>query len=169
MIEFESFGQLTENQLDDAERQLGFPLPPAYRRWLAGTNGGEPVGVAVIPEQNFRWEQRAYGLRPDDRSLDLTHANEYAPESLPSGYLPVAPVEGGLLVVKATGDQVGSVWFWDDDEPGRHDEMTVEEQEALLHPCGSDWDEFRERLTTFRSELTEAQEAELLKRIRIKY
>jgi hypothetical protein len=169
MIEFKSSGQYSEEQLRDAERRLGFPLPAAYRRWLATTGGGEPVGIAVVPGQNFRWEKRAFGLRPDRYTEDLFNANEYRPESLPPGYLPVVQLEGGMLAVKVTGDRVGSVWFWDDDEPGRHDEMTVEEDEAMLHFCASDWDELLKRLTPRRSNLTEKQLAELRKRGRIIY
>jgi SMI1 / KNR4 family (SUKH-1) len=168
-IDFESFGPVDEERLRDAERRLGFELPAAYRRWLRATGGGKPSVPARLSDQNFIWNQLAYGIRPDLASADLADRYGYFSDRLPPAYLPVASVHGGLLAVKVTGDQAGSVWFWDDDEPGRTDDTSVEEEEALLHRCATDWDDLLARLEPATSGLTEEQEDELLRQVRIDF
>jgi hypothetical protein len=55
-------------------------------------------------------------------------------------------VTGGLLVLKVKGEGIGSIWFWDDDDPRTNDEHTAEDTERLLSFCGATWDDFVNRL-----------------------
>jgi hypothetical protein len=145
-VEFESFGELTEQQLEHIEQRLGSVMPDQYRGWLVATNGGKPHTPAVLQGQRFLWEQRAYGLRPDSPLDDLVHAYSYLQDRLTADYLAVSEVSGGLLVVKVRGDAGGSVWFWVDDDPRASDEHTAGDIERLLSSCWATWDDFVSRL-----------------------
>lgn len=150
-IEVVPYGPLAEDQLRDAEERLGFTLPPSYRRWLAETNGGTPADVAVLPYDDtpatdFLWEHRAFGLRSDDPFEDIVYNYTSFDDRFTDAYLPAASVSGGLLAVKVKGDDCGSVWFWDDDDPRASDDDNPENIEQLLYRIADDWDQFLDKL-----------------------
>ena len=145
--EFETFGALSEEQLQGAEQRLGYTLPDGYRRWLAATNGAAPRHSVTLPDAEFLWEDRAFGLRPDAELNDLVARSTDLRDRLTAEYLPVAEVSGGLLALKIAGDRRGSVWFWDDDDPRATDADTPEDTERLLVPLAETWDDFIDRLT----------------------
>lgn len=147
-------GTLTEEQLNDIEQQLGVELPHPYRRWLSETNGGAPERSAALPYDgtpatDFLWEHAMFGLRPEDPLNDLVRNNRTSDDLLTDAYLPVSPLSGGLLVLKIKGDDTGSVWFWDDDDPRASDEDNPEDTERLLYRVADDWDQLMERFEPF--------------------
>jgi len=168
-VEIVPSGQLDEAQLGEVERRLGLPLPGDYRRWLAETNGGKPARAAVLPGLNFRWEHRAYGVRPDDELNDLVYCYGRFRDRFPAAWLPVAPLSGGILAVKVQGAQTGSVWYWDADEPGETDEADPGELERLLHFCAASWEEFLQGLQPSGWDADEQAEEELLRRMQINF
>jgi SMI1 / KNR4 family (SUKH-1) len=169
-VEIASSGQLDEAQLDEIERRLGLPLPDDYRRWLAQTNGGKPARAAVLPGLNFRWEHRAHGLCPDEPLSDLVYCYGYFRDRFPAAWLPVAPLSGGILAVKVQGEQAGSVWYWDADEPGEgDDEEDPGELERRLRFCAASWEEFLQGLRPSGWDADEQAEEELLRRMQIDF
>jgi A nuclease of the HNH/ENDO VII superfamily with conserved WHH/SMI1 / KNR4 family (SUKH-1) len=106
------------------EEHLGYRLPPAYRAFVAATNGAAPAAPGVHPDHGFVHDQPLFGLARDDRHQDLGYATGWLRDRLTPDYLALGYVQGGLLAVQVAGDRPDSVWYWDDDDPradDRHD------------------------------------------------
>ena len=162
-VAIRSLGTLSEQQLRDAEERLGFPLPEDYRSWLAATNGGDPELAVTLPDRDFLWEHRAYGLRPDAPLEDVVYCYSYFRDRFTPDYLPVVDVSGGILALKVKGERHGSVWFWSDDDPWASDEDTAADTERLLYFCGGSWEAFLERLEV-PEPITDAELEEFVRR-----
>jgi A nuclease of the HNH/ENDO VII superfamily with conserved WHH/SMI1 / KNR4 family (SUKH-1) len=130
-----------------AERLLRAPLPSAYRRFLAATNGAGPAAPAVSPPFGFIADQPLFGLARPDPHQDLPYAaawlrDRFAPDLLPIGY-----VQGGLLAVKVAGDDLDSIWYWDDDDPRDREAFDARHIcTNLLHRCADSIDQLWARL-----------------------
>jgi hypothetical protein len=106
------FGQVDEADLQALEQDLGRPLPPAYRRWLATTNGAQPAGEYHVPGLLFAlFEERPLlGNHPqyplyDLRAVDRLHRQGW----LSTDYVVIAVPNGGLLAVRCTGPTADAV------------------------------------------------------------
>jgi hypothetical protein len=108
---------LSEPLAADLEGQLGYRLPPRYRRLLVDTNGLTPTEPGVLEDFGFIVDQPWFGLSREDRHQDLLYVNNWLADRFTDEFLAVAPVQGGLLAVKTRGDDADSVWYWDDDDP----------------------------------------------------
>jgi hypothetical protein len=135
--------QVPEAVLARIEDQLGHPLPPAYRRFLAATNGGTPAVPGVHAGHGFVADQRFFGIATDDRHLDLLYANSWFRDRLTDDFLAIAPMQGGLLATKLRGPDAGSVWYWDDDDPRDDDRLDAAAIcDGLLARCADDVEGF---------------------------
>jgi hypothetical protein len=135
--------EVPDDVMDIVERMLGWPLPPAYQRFLAATNGVGPAEPAVLPGYGFLADQPLFGLARDDRHQDLTYAVEWSRDRLTVDFLPIGYVQGGLLAVKVSGDDLDSIWYWDDDDPRARDAFGPDYISAhLLHRCADTIDDF---------------------------
>ncbi|MGN9913741.1 SMI1/KNR4 family protein [Phytohabitans sp. LJ34] len=133
--------------LDLLERALGWPLPPVYRRFLAETNGAGPAAAAVLPPYGFVADQPLFGIARDDRHQDLSYVGDWVRDRLTVDFLPIGYVQGGLLAVKASGDDLDSVWYLDDDDPRDRESFGAEEVCAhLLARCADSLDDLWARL-----------------------
>ncbi|MFC7548811.1 SMI1/KNR4 family protein [Plantactinospora sp. GCM10030261] len=136
-----------EEILDTLERVLGWPLPDRYRAFLAATNGAGPAAPGVLPGFGFIADQPLFGIARDDRFQDLSYVVGLFRDRFTVDYLPVGYVQGGLLVVKVSGDDLDSVWYWDDDDPRDRDAYDAEVICAeLLHRCADSMDDLWARL-----------------------
>lgn len=134
--------EVPDDVMDLLERLLGWPLPPAYRRFLAATNGAGPAAPAVLPGFGFVADQPLFGIARSDRHQDLSYAVEWTRDRLTMDFLPIGYVQGGLLAVKASGDDLDSVWYWDDDDPRARDAFGPDYISAhLLHRCADSIDD----------------------------
>ncbi len=125
-----------------AEEILGVRLPPAYRDFLARTNGGAPVEPAVHPGFGFVLDQPLFGFRAD-RTQDLGYANAWFGDRLTDEWLAIGYVHGGLLTLKVRGDDVGAVGYLDDDDPRDRDEFRPADVSLLLmHRLAGDFASF---------------------------
>jgi hypothetical protein len=106
-----------DDVLDLVERLLGWPMPSAYRRFLAKTNGAGPLVPGVLPSFGFVADQALFGIAREERHQDLSYAGEWVRDRLTLDFLPIGYVQGGLLAVKVSGDDTDSIWYWDDDDP----------------------------------------------------
>ncbi len=141
--------RLADDALVKVEERLGYPLPVAYRRFLARTNGGGPSRPAVHPDRGFLADQRLFGLARDDWLQDLVYANYWFGDRLTTDHLAVGYVHGGLTVLRVRGADVGSVWYWDDDDPRDTDDYAAADVcGRLLHRLAGDFDGF---LTALRA------------------
>ena len=146
-VEFDE--RLAEDAVVKLEEHLGCPLPDAYRDFLARTNGGRPAAAAVHPRHGFLVDQPFFGLARKDRSQDLAYVSGWLRDRLTPHWLAVGYVQGGLLAVKVRGDDKGSVWYLDDDDPRDRDEYTAAEIcDQLLHRCADDFASFWTSLRT---------------------
>jgi hypothetical protein len=136
-----------DDLLDLLESALGWPLPPVYRRFLAETNGAGPAAPAVLPPFGFVADQPLFGIARSDRHQDLSYVVEWLRDRLTVDFLPIGYVQGGLLAVKVSGDDLDSVWYLDDDDPRDREAYGPEEVRAhLLHRCADSVDDLWARL-----------------------
>lgn len=135
--------QLDETLLARLEDRLGYPLPPAYRAFLAGTNGLTPTAPGVHPACGIVVDQPFFGLGRADRHQDLLHANGWFDDRLTGDFLAVGYVQGGLLAIRVRGPEAGSVWFLDDDDARADDRQDADDICAnLLYRLADDLDAF---------------------------
>jgi hypothetical protein len=144
--------RFTERLADDAvarlEEHLGVRLPADYRSFLVRTNGGRPASAAVHPDFGFVADQPLFGLARPDLLQDLAYANAWFDDRLTADWLAVGYVQGGLIAVRVRGDDRGSVWYLDDDDPRDLDAYRPAEVcERLLHRCADDFTAFWGALT----------------------
>ncbi|MEU3601231.1 SMI1/KNR4 family protein [Streptomyces sp. NPDC006798] len=138
---------VTEPQLLGVEEDLGYRLPGAYRDFLKAAGGCAPVGAALDPRLGLLVDQPFFTVRDEAAVDDLVYANKCLRDHLTKDYLGVGYVQGGLLAVKVRGGSTGSVWFCSYDDARDRDGWSAQERaEALLLPCGDDFDDFLGRL-----------------------
>ncbi|MFD8591174.1 SMI1/KNR4 family protein [Streptomyces sp. NPDC059637] len=139
---------VTEEQVCAVEESLGHRLPGAYRTFLKAAGGRAPAGVALDPGLGLLLDQPFFTVRREPAVDDLVYANKCLRDHLTKDYLGVCHVQGGLLALKVKGRDTGTVWFCPHDDARDRDGMPLQERmEALLLPCGADFDEFLLRLT----------------------
>ncbi|MEN3310641.1 MAG: hypothetical protein V7603_6843 [Micromonosporaceae bacterium] len=142
-MELDSMGSVADDALDELGRHFGYPLPPRYREFLAATNGAVPVRPGVQAGFGFVVDQPFFGLARTDRLQELWYANAWLRDRLTPQFLAIGYVQGGLLLVKLDGEDAGSVWYWDDDDPRADDEDTPERiRDTLLHRLAGDMEAF---------------------------
>ena len=90
-----------------------------------------------------------FGVRPEEPLRNLARVYRRWDDRFTDAYLPVAPLSGGILALKIKGDDTGSVWFWDDDDPRASEEDNPEDIEKLLYRVADDWDQLMERFEPF--------------------
>ncbi|MFI6761332.1 SMI1/KNR4 family protein [Micromonospora sp. NPDC050417] len=136
-----------EEMLALLEQALGWPLPDAYRRFLAATNGAGPAAPGVLPGYGFVVDQPLFGIAREDRHQDLSYLVEWVRDRLTVDFLPIGYVQGGLLAVRVSDGDLDSVWYLDDDDPRDRDGYDAEYVSGnLLHRCADSIDDFWARL-----------------------
>jgi hypothetical protein len=139
--------RVPEPALAALEAHLGYPLPPRYRSFLAGTNGGFPTAPGVHVAHGFVADQPLFGLARADRHQEVWYADAWLRDRLTTDFLAVGYVQGGLLAVKVRGDDADSVWYADDDDPRDDDGYDAASVCAnLLHRCADGIDAFFDSL-----------------------
>jgi hypothetical protein len=134
--------QVPDEVLDTVDRLLGRPLPPAYRKFLATTNGAGPAQPLVCPRFGFVADQPFFGLARQDQHQDVAQAARWLADRFTPDFVPFGYVQGGLLAVKVTGDDIDSIWYWDDDDPRDRESFDANRICAgLLHRCAGSIDE----------------------------
>jgi hypothetical protein len=136
-------GTLDDPLMDAIEQRIGYPLPPAYRRFLAEGNGAVPTTPGIHPGHGFVVDQPFFSIGASDRHQDLLYARPWFADRLTDEYLAISYVQGGVLALRLTGPDAGSVWFADADDPRDDDRYDAAEFCArVLSPCAADLDAF---------------------------
>ncbi len=141
--------EVDERRLREAEEDLGYRLPGAYRDFLKAAGGGAPMGTALDPELGLLVDQPFFALRDEAALDDLRYANKCLRDHLTKDYLGIGYLQGGLLALKVKGERIGTVWFCAYDDARDTDDAWDSPQQrvgSLLLPCGEDLDEFLLRL-----------------------
>lgn len=97
--------------------ELGHPIPPSYRAFLADQDGGEPVRDYFSFRQQDRDQadlvRLFYGIA-DSPNGDLVEQVERTTNSLPPEVLPIAgDAFSNLVVLDGRDGRDGPVLFWD--------------------------------------------------------
>lgn len=155
-VAFERSGSVPEDGMAQLEGHLGFQLPVSYRRFLAGTDGGRPLMPAVNLANGFVADQWLFGLRRNDPHQDLVYANQSLYDRFTEEYLGVGHVQGGMLALKVRGNDLGSVWYFDDDDYRDSDDLDAATICAnLLSRVGNDFDDFARHLVALPAQIVE--------------
>lgn len=134
-------GTVPPEVMTEFEGALGRSLPPRFRSFFAGTNGGAPLHVGVLPGFGFVLDQALFGLGGDDPHQDPIGANNWLGDRLTDDLLAIGWVQGGLLAVCLTGPDADSIWYCDDDDfrdDASYDAVYL--REHLLHRVADDID-----------------------------
>jgi A nuclease of the HNH/ENDO VII superfamily with conserved WHH len=138
---------LPEAALSTVESALGYRLPGGYRDFLLAGNGSRPAVPALHPRHGFVADQYLFGLGRQDLMTDLVYANGWLGDRLTPDFLAVGHVQGGLLAVRVRGQDSGSVWYLDDDDPRDADPFDAGYRCAhLLHRLADDFSQFWSQL-----------------------
>jgi hypothetical protein len=125
--------------------ELGHRIPPSYREFLSGHDGGPPV------QDTFEFED-ADGRRQRDRvhyflgvadspDGDLVETAGALHGRVLSGMLPIAGDEyGNFLLLDARDGGDGPVWFWD------HERESDDPEDAALAHVAPDLETFLDDL-----------------------
>jgi hypothetical protein len=129
--------------MDTLDVYLGFRLPTVFRSYFARTNGGAPKHVGVWPPHGFVVDQPLFGLGRDDRHQDIIGANNWFGDRLNNDFLAIGYVQGGLLLLKVRGEDLDSIWYWDDDDYRDDDAFDADHICGnLIHRCADDIEQF---------------------------
>ncbi len=115
-VPFDVDGSVEEAALVALEELLERPLPPVYRDFLARTNGARPVTPGLDDRFGFVVDQPLFGVGRPDRQQDVGYANLWFGDRLTSDFIAIGYLQGGLLVLRTTGDDADSIWYLDDDD-----------------------------------------------------
>jgi hypothetical protein len=97
----------------------------------------------VLPGLGLLADQPLFGLARPDQYQDLGYAPRWLADRFTPEFLPIGYVQGGLLALRVTGSDAGSVWFLDDDDPRDDDSLGAREIcDRLLYRCADDLDGF---------------------------
>lgn len=141
--------QVTEPAVAKVEQHLGVTLPPSYRAFVMATNGGWPQQPGVHPDHGFVVDQPFLGIGRLTWFEELSFANMLLRDRLTPEFLAVGYVQGGIIAVRVAGEDTGSVWYWDDDNPNDDEAFGAAEISGqLLARCGDNFQHFWESLHT---------------------
>ena len=88
------------------------------------------------------------------------YANQSLYDRFTEEYLGIGYVQGGMLALKIRGNDHGSVWYFDDDDPRDNDGRDAASICAeLLHRVGNDFDDFARHLVALPAQIIEISEA----------
>lgn len=116
----DSFPPLSEAEIQEAEKRLGFQLPESYRKFLLETNGGEPNPNHFETETAVGSSLFFAGILLDDfggRPSNLL-TTYYKKPGIPSFFLSIASdIFGNHVFLSLDGENRGSLYFWIHDDP----------------------------------------------------
>lgn len=112
---------LSETEIQELEKKLGFNLPESYRRFLMETNGG-------IPKPNHFETETAVGSSLILSELDLSKSDVLDTFYAVTGIIPKHLITighdifGNYIFLSLEGEDRGSLYFWIHDDPKMMDE-----------------------------------------------
>ena len=115
MTTFSDSGRvLSEDDIAAFESRTRVRLPEEYRKFLARHNGGVPT-PASFSESSVRYFLEIQGR---DSYSDIEARWALIGDRLSDGMLPIANDPGGnSILIQTSGADVGSIWFWDHENP----------------------------------------------------
>jgi SMI1-KNR4 cell-wall len=138
-----SYKSITNNDILNAESQMGKSFPEQYKNFLLRNNGGRPEfqKFSGLGEDDgfFGILSWFFGLHPDDPN-DLIANIERFSDRIPNNMIPIASDPGGnLVVLSVEGKDKGKVYFWDHEEEADEGEIPTYDN---LYLVANDFDDF---------------------------
>ena len=151
----EAFITLTEEDLQVAEREIGYLLPRDYREFLKDFGGYTFDGVYYPIHGSWsamNGLDTFYGLKIRSCNLLSTYKGDLANGVIAPDLLPITgDMAGGHVCLFIAGDRLGSIHYW-----FREEAVAPYDYSNLYHIANS-FDEFMQSLTT-EDEYEAAQE-----------
>jgi hypothetical protein len=142
--------QLTNRKIDQAERHLGRPIPPAYRQFLLKYNGGHPdpsdfrMAGGRKGTTQIGTVKSFLGINVPEETLNLDYVLETFRDRLPARLFPVARDPGGNLIgISTEGADAGKVYFWDHEREAEEGEPPTDKN---LYLIAESFDEFLDKV-----------------------
>lgn len=111
-IKFDNPKPIDQDTVGAVKGKLGINLPDDYVSLLTTVSNGGAVEPVVFADDLDISVVGFLGIGTDHYDL-ATRIAQYDGD-LPEGLVPIADSEGGNLVcTKVSGDDIGSIWFWD--------------------------------------------------------
>lgn len=111
-IKFDNPKPIDQDTVHAVKEKLGINLPDDYVSLLTTVSNGGAVEPVVFADDLDIGVVGLLGIGTDHYDL-ATRIAQYDSD-LPEGLVPIADSEGGNLVcAKVSGDDIGSIWFWD--------------------------------------------------------
>ncbi len=121
----DSFQKVGLSQINELEAMLHIEIPEDYRLFLLSCNGGRPRKHVFTYIYEGRQEMgcvsRFLGIHEGewDNLHQTTKTYKIFQKRLPDNLLPIANDPGGnLICLSLTGNDLGSIYFWDHDWEG---------------------------------------------------
>jgi tetratricopeptide (TPR) repeat protein len=152
-VDITSAEPVPEARLAQIEAQAG-PLPTSYRAFLARHGAARLATTAVHPSHGFVVDQPFFGTdgAPGVPSISEVHAQ--VADRFTGDFLPIAPVQGGLVLLRLCEPDAGSIWYWDDDDPRDDQRLSPAEiAQRLLIRCADDIQSFLAALASLETSL----------------
>lgn len=141
-----------EARLAQIEAQAG-PLPAGYRAFLGRHGAARLAMTAVHPSHGFVVDQPFLGTDGASGLPSISEAHAQVTDRFTGDFLPIAPVQGGLLLLRLCDPDAGSIWYWDDDDPRDQRLSPAEIAQRLLIRCANDIDSFLAALVSLETSL----------------
>lgn len=114
----ESRRPLTSTEIERVEGIIGIVFPEDYKEFLLNHNGGRPVPCAFpligLDANPFGEVHYFFGIDDTDEAYDLLWNYDTFMDRLPNNLLGIGCDAGGdLICLSCSGDDVGTVVFWD--------------------------------------------------------
>jgi hypothetical protein len=136
---------LSEVDLVNFEKNIGYVLPDPYRKFILTYNGGEPSPYYFKVPQ-WRYQQSLVnelkGINPGGASVDITKVIDLMDGRLPKAFIPIGDDPGGnLILIGLDGATRGKIYFFDhENEP--IDPMDKLEDYPNIYFLANDFDSF---------------------------
>jgi cell wall assembly regulator SMI1 len=147
----DSSQQLTERQIDEAERGLGRSIPPDYRKFLLQYNGGRPVPSDFVMAGPRKGSTQIgtvryfLGIGTPEETENLDYVLGVFSDRMPPRIFPIARDPGGnFICISNEGADTGTVYFWDHERESEEGEAPGEQNLFII---ANSFDEFLEKLT----------------------
>lgn len=117
----ESGSSLSVNDILQAEKRWGYPIPKAYQEFLLVTNGGypEPSDFKIVTNDGLtsRVSLDFFLGMGVDEGISLDFYIQNYKDRLPNDLFPIACDPGGnIICINTSNDKKGQIFFWDHEE-----------------------------------------------------
>ncbi|HLK96837.1 MAG TPA: SMI1/KNR4 family protein [Hymenobacter sp.] len=116
MMNFEPLGEASEQNVAAFEQQIGFGLPPDYRRFLVENNGAEVFDQTFFVKDLDKEVMLdvLFGVtNPTSRGLTLGYWLKEYEDELESGTLIIGKDPGGSFLIYTIAGEDKGLYYWD--------------------------------------------------------